>query len=451
MRKLLLSLAAISAMALSAATVTFNAEVDLGSVTDYNNAGPDQVSKDGITISITNGCLGLGSAYRIYKSQTLTVTSEIGDITGIQFTCTANGGEKWGPGNFTVETGEYTFEAEGPTGTWAGAASEVVFTAAGNQVRATEIVVTTGGDAPALAAPRINPNGGTFTSPVEVTITAADDATIYYGFSLDDDFAIYTEPFTISETCSLYAYAQRGEEMSATVEAAFEIKEAETVATIADFLAAQPAENVVLAGDLTVTYDGLTDEGGYNAVFVKDATGTLLLYFGGGERPYTYTTGDVISGVQGKFSTYGEEPQMSADAASMPAPKSHVTVSPKEMTIAEINAAPTINEYVVLQGVDIDADNKLAKQGADEVAIYTRFKNVTLENLTATDVLALTARFKGTQQIYPIDLNYDYSGVQTIARDAKKSGIYNLQGMKVNEMIPGQLYIVDGKKVIATR
>jgi len=43
------------------------------------------------------------------------------------------------------------------------------------------------------------------------------------------------------------------------------------------------------------------------------------------------------------------------------------------------------------------------------------------------------------------------SGVQTIARDAKKSGIYNLQGMKVNEMIPGQLYIVDGKKVIATR
>ena len=450
MKKLLLSLVALlGAISLSAGTVKFTAGED-ATASDQERT----LSKNGVTLTITDGRFNTPE-YRIYKNQTLTVTSEIGNITDIQFTCTANGNAKWGPGNFTVEAGRYTFDEEGPTGTWFGAASEaapeVVFTAAHNQVRATEIVVTTDGYVPALAAPRINPNGGTFTSPVEVTITAADDATIYYGFSLDDDFAIYTEPFTISETCSLYAYAQRGEEVSATVEAAFEIKEAETVATIADFLAAQPAENVVLAGDLTVTYDGLTDEGGYNAVFVKDATGTLLLYFGVGERPYTYTTGDVISGVQGKFSTYGEEPQMSADAASMPAPKSHVTVSPKEMTIAEINAEPTINEYVVLQGVDIDADNKLAKQGADEVAIYTRFKNVTLENLTATDVLALTARFKGTQQIYPIDLNYDYSGVQTIARDAKKSGIYNLQGMKVNEMIPGQLYIVDGKKVIATR
>ncbi len=436
-------------MTLSASTIEFDATVDLGNVTQASDAGADEITKDGVTVSVTRGCLGLGFHYRCYKGETLTVSSTAGTISGIAFECTAEGDNQYGPGNFTASTGDYSYE--GAIGTWTGNAAEASFTATGAQVRITKITVEIEDGIITLAAPRINPNGGTFTSPVEVTITAADDATIYYGFSPDDDFAIYTEPFTISETCSLYAYAQRGEEVSATVEAAFEIKEAETVATIADFLAAQPAENVVLAGDLTVTYDGLTDEGGYNAVFVKDATGTLLLYFGGGERPYTYTTGDIISGVQGKFSTYGDEPQMNADAASMPAPKSHVTVSPKEMTIAEINAEPTINEYVVLQGVDIDADNKLAKQGADEVAIYTRFKNVTLENLTATDVLALTARFKGNQQIYPIDLNYDYSGVQTIARDAKKSGIYNLQGMKVNEMIPGQLYIVDGKKVIATR
>ena len=92
-------------------------------------------------------------------------------------------------------------------------------------------------------------------------------------------------------------------------------------------------------------------------------------------------------------------------------------------------------------------------QGEDQVTIYTRFKNVELPeaDLTGTNVLGLTARFKTTQQIYPLDFNYKKSGIDSINAKAAAKGIYNLQGMKVNEMIPGQLYIVDGKKVIATR
>ena len=44
------------------------------------------------------------------------------------------------------------------------------------------------------------------------------------------------------------------------------------------------------------------------------------------------------------------------------------------------------------------------------------------------------------------------TGIQDINADKAKvavKGIYNLQGQRVRETVPGQLYIIDGKKVIA--
>ena len=55
------------------------------------------------------------------------------------FTCTANDDAKYGPGCFTASPGDYTYS--GANGTWTGDASEVVFTASTNQVRASQIVV----------------------------------------------------------------------------------------------------------------------------------------------------------------------------------------------------------------------------------------------------------------------------------------------------------------------
>jgi hypothetical protein len=123
--------------------IVFDADTEKGNAgTDSNNATSYTITKDGVTITVSQGILGAFNGeghYRIYKNQTLTVTSTVGNVKKITFTCTANDDAKYGPGCFTWSTGDYTYS--GPTGTWTGDAAEVVFTASSNQVRASQIVV----------------------------------------------------------------------------------------------------------------------------------------------------------------------------------------------------------------------------------------------------------------------------------------------------------------------
>jgi len=99
--------------------------------------------KSGVTVAVTASTV-TADQMRIFKGKTITISADV-NITKIVFTCTANGTAKYGPGCFAAQDG-YTFEAEGKTGTWAGEAKSVVFTAETNQVRATEIVVTLEGE-----------------------------------------------------------------------------------------------------------------------------------------------------------------------------------------------------------------------------------------------------------------------------------------------------------------
>ncbi len=109
----------------------------------WTTAGEKQsFTKDGVTISTTQGA-GAESdkvySYRIYKGQTFTVASTVGEITKIEITCTANNTVKYGPGSFeTIEGYSYS----GKIGTWTGSATSVRLKASSNQVRATKIVVT---------------------------------------------------------------------------------------------------------------------------------------------------------------------------------------------------------------------------------------------------------------------------------------------------------------------
>lgn len=124
--------------------LVFSAGADQGNATtDYNQAGPYEVTKDGITIAVTKGCIGTYNNvnhYRIYKNEKLTITSTEGNIKEVVFTCTGNvGDEKYGPDCFSVDGGDYVYS--GANGQWKGNASTVVFTASKNQLRATQIAV----------------------------------------------------------------------------------------------------------------------------------------------------------------------------------------------------------------------------------------------------------------------------------------------------------------------
>ena len=173
MKKITLLLSAMLFSVMSFATViTFDADVDKGNAgTDSNNAAAYTITKDGVTVTVSSGILGTYNNemhYRIYKNQTLTVTSTVGNVTSVEFTCTANDDAKYGPGCFTWSTGNYTYS--GAKGTWSGSASEIVFTASSNQVRATQVVVTVSGGSE-------NPGGET---PETVTVSDLDYAMAFY-------------------------------------------------------------------------------------------------------------------------------------------------------------------------------------------------------------------------------------------------------------------------------
>ena len=149
MKKITLLLSAMLFSMMSfAGVVTFDADTDKGNAgTDSNNATAYTISKDGVTLEVSQGILGTynnENHYRIYKNQTLKITSTAGAITSVQFTCTANGDTKYGPGCFTASTGEYGHDG-GAVGTWTGSATEITFSASTNQVRASQIVVAIDG------------------------------------------------------------------------------------------------------------------------------------------------------------------------------------------------------------------------------------------------------------------------------------------------------------------
>ena len=181
MKKFTLLLSAMLMAVMSfGAVVTFDADVDKGNAIVYTDGATGQeftVTKDGVTLNVTSGLLGTYNSelhYRIYKNQTLKITSTAGAITSVQFTCTANGDAKYGPGNFTASTGDYGHDG-GAVGTWTGSATEITFSAATNQVRASQIVVAIDGDViPGGGNGGGNDNDSTGTvPPAEGVITCA--------------------------------------------------------------------------------------------------------------------------------------------------------------------------------------------------------------------------------------------------------------------------------------
>lgn len=104
-------------------------------------AGAVNQEVKGIKIEISTGIVRTDN-FRVYKGETLKLTSNIGLMTKVVFTCTANGEAKYGPGNFTGNN-NYTAGKE-ETGTWelAAGASSLTLTASKNQVRITQMEIS---------------------------------------------------------------------------------------------------------------------------------------------------------------------------------------------------------------------------------------------------------------------------------------------------------------------
>lgn len=198
----------------AATTVTFTAGTDKG--TDGGTASKDvSITKDGITLHTTispsattgAGVYGRTDNYRFYTGSKLEVSSTVGNITKVVFTCTANGNVKNGPGCFSNPSkGSYVFSDK--IGTWTGDAASFTLTAT-SQVRATKIEVTytpTGSKTKTTTTLAFADGDKTFTQgdTEDLTFTnaatltpAVDGATITYS-STDKNIAVVNNKGEVS-------------------------------------------------------------------------------------------------------------------------------------------------------------------------------------------------------------------------------------------------------------
>ena len=112
-------------------TVTFVAGTDKSST--------NTITKDGVTLMYKEGSLGRNDYYQCFSGSKFTISS-INKIIKVEFTCTTKNKSKYGPGCYEADKGNYTYSSY--KGTWKGEANEIVFTAATNQVRMKQVVVT---------------------------------------------------------------------------------------------------------------------------------------------------------------------------------------------------------------------------------------------------------------------------------------------------------------------
>ncbi len=336
MKKLTLLLSAMLFSMISfAGVVTFDADTDKGNAgTDSNNAAAYTITKDGVTVEVSSGILGTYNNemhYRIYKNQTLKITSTAGAITSVQFTCTANGDAKYGPGCFTVDGGDYTNDG-GAVGTWTGSATEITFTASSNQVRATQIIVAidgsvipdnggdtgddTGGDDNGGTTPPVDPGKTTIEIPAEAqswnipaeAIDVLQARAICAG--LESGATTGTKYYVMGYVKKIHSKHADG--VTNYGNAQFYMENVKGANSDEDFLAFQvyglngqkiTDPNAVAVGDFVVIYGELTnymgdtyETVGKGAAYIWNSTNSLLA--GGNTNPPTPPTNLVGDGTE---------------------------------------------------------------------------------------------------------------------------------------------------------
>ena len=326
MKKISLFLSALLFSAISMATtvtVTFDAASDKGNAgTDSNNAAAYQISKDGITLDVTQGIIGTNNDvthYRIYKSQTLTISCTAGSMTKVEFTCMANDDTKYGPGGFTANSGSYTYS--GKVGTWTGEASTIVFAASTNQVRASKIVITyeTSGEE-VIYAPVIAGESN-FRESTEVSISAEAGLDVYY--TLDGTIPTaastqYTVPFTLTETTTVkaIAYDAAKAKTSDVVEATFnKIRIITCAEAVALCTPTTTTEKYIIRGYVSEMIEAFNAQYGNITFWMADTKngGQVLQVYRAkpvSEVEKTLQVGDYVE-VIGALVLYGETPEVS--------------------------------------------------------------------------------------------------------------------------------------------
>lgn len=250
------------------------------------------ITSGDITLTCTNGTI-TAERFGFFKYSDITFTSAGNDIVKIEFTCTANGTAKYGPGSIKLkdgQTGTYTAGTD-KIGTWTGKAESVAFTASENQLRATQIVVTLDdGTTVYVAAPTFSREAGDFEEAFDLTITAEEGAAIKYSYD-NENWNDYTTALNITETTTVYAKAILNGTESAVASATYtKVEPAEAITTLAQVNALGKNAEFTFEGNAVVT----VQRGAY--LWLRDASGYGLIYGNiNGLNNVTFAPGTVLN------------------------------------------------------------------------------------------------------------------------------------------------------------
>ena len=434
-------------------TVTFDATVD--SYGANENTNDIVLTKDGVTLSVTQGNFGNGSQFRIFKGQSITVSAEGGNVTSIVFTCTAAGTAKYGPGCFDAVEG-YSYDEK--VGTWTGDASEVTFTAVSNQVRATKIEVSVAASGEVVIAKPSISGEEYFLETTEVTLEAAE-GDIYYtidGTEPTSASTKYEAPFTLDASAIVKAVAVKDGKESAVVEKAFE-KVVLTDIVIGNVMFMEEPvkwQRVYFLNGQVIYVKG-------NQVYIREANQaiTAAIFYNVG-LPSDIKRGDIINGsIIVDYTLYNEMPEFISNPLTT---ISDVTIEGNEdivpipnVTIEDIEDGSYKCNDVLMQGQIVtgeDGKYYLKEEGGKTILFYGNDEAVSGyadDGKTYFVESIYYGIYKGTHELLPIAVTEnDPTAISDVKAETNADGvIYNIAGQRMSKLAKG-INIVNGKKVI---
>lgn len=395
--------------------------------------------------------------YRVYGGSQMTVTApDNGEMTSIVFNVSEDGLRRWP--EITSSTGEVTFDVAQRTVSWTGTSNTVTFGIGETADNGTQsdkagifqfnsVVLNVNSEMPFSSTPEITPVGTKYADKVEITITAAEGAEIYYTIDgstpVNGESGLYSGPFTLTRNATVKAIAvEEGKEPSNVVEETYEILNGKDILSIIGFLTENPEWNAssnnhdifTFSGEYTVAYQN------GRMLFIEDSTGGLLIT---GRLNQTYNPGDVITGFRGTFRGINGVPQLVAVASSFEEPVSESQYQYETATYSALTEYYNISRAYVVRDMEYFPD-----ENAESTASFGYFDFAPGERIIVYNGFGSASEFNPNVVLPNKSSRYDIYGILSCAIN---EGVKELQFIPTKFAVSSAVKDIDNSSSVISR
>lgn len=259
-------------------------------------------------------------------------------------------------------------------------------------------------------APTFTPIAGQYVDNVNVTINCATaGANIFYSTSsADGPWTAYTSAINLTQTTTIWAYAEKtGEVASSVASATYEIINATSVSSIAQLRQGQEDVYYTLTSEAILTFQSTVR----NVKYIQDATGAILIDDNNHVITTAYNLYDGITGITGTLTTYNGMLQFIPAVNTAEATSQNNTVDPQLVTLSQLTEAYEA-QLVKIENVTFDATGVFETSttynimdATGEGVVRTQYN--TLDYIgseiptTAVTITGVILEYNGVMQIVP--------------------------------------------------